>query len=87
MAGLGNRVDKLERVLGSSDADVERGARQLVEAEIFFQCIDPATTDLEARVRDHIRNGRTVERVLEDIEGSSRGLPCNMPRSMDAGDD
>jgi hypothetical protein len=67
--------------------ELEAGARALVEGEIYFGIIDPVEVDVEDRVREYARRGMTMDRVLEQISGATRGLPCNMPRFMDDGDD
>jgi hypothetical protein len=87
MASLKRRLEKLEQQAFGPDKGLEAGALQLVQACVSFGIIDPAENDLEAMVREYTRRGWTMEGVLEEIEGTTRGLPCNMSRLMDGGED
>jgi hypothetical protein len=75
---------------GKTSQDLEVGARALVEGEIYFGIIDPAEVDVEERVCDYARRGLTIDRVLEQISGTTRGLPslmsCNL-KAIGGGDD
>lgn len=73
MKNMRSRLQRLEKEASKSFEDVEEGARQLVNFCVQFGFIDPSS-DIEACVRDCVRKGLTVSRLLKDIP-ESRGLP------------
>jgi hypothetical protein len=60
---------------GENSEELERGARALVQAGIDFGIIDASKVDVEAMVRENVRQGWTLKKVLDEVSGKTRGLP------------
>ncbi|MCK9276383.1 MAG: hypothetical protein M0P57_14995 [Syntrophales bacterium] len=69
---LKRRLEKLEGKIGS---DLISGARALVHLEVFVTGELPEDTDIEAMTAKYAREGKTLKKLLDEIDGTSLGLP------------
>lgn len=69
---LKSKVERLEKKLGGDD---ERGARALVEVGLELGILNKSI-DVEKTVQEFVGQGLTLKSLLEEIDGSSLGLPC-----------
>jgi len=68
---MGKRVMKLENLVGTSGLDE---ARRTVECLIEIGAIDKPD-NVDELVRQYAAEGRTMKSILDEISGTSRGLP------------
>lgn len=54
----------------------QEGARALVMLEVELGLYDTQGVDIEGIVRDYALQGLSLEKILVEVSGMTRGLPC-----------
>ena len=71
MTSTERRITQLEKAAGTNSMDEYR---RTVMCLLEIGAIDPPE-DIEALVRQYAAKGRTLQVILDGIDGTSRGLP------------
>ena len=71
MTSTERRITQLEKAAGTNSMDEYR---RTVMCLLEIGAIDPPE-DIEALVRQYAAEGRTLQAILDGIDGTSRGLP------------
>ena len=71
---LKTRLKKLEDKANMSDREAE--ARKVVELDIVFGIVDRNDQDkIEMRVKEYVEKEITLEKILSEVNDTTRGLP------------